>query len=55
VDIVIIGAGAAGLATAIFARRAGPNLSIALLEGARKPGAKILVSGAAAATSPTGR
>ena len=44
-DIVIVGAGAAGLATAIFARRTNPARSVALLEGAKKPGAKILVSG----------
>jgi predicted Rossmann fold flavoprotein len=42
---VIVGAGAAGLATAIFARRANSNLRVVLLEGARAPGAKILVSG----------
>jgi predicted Rossmann fold flavoprotein len=40
-----VGAGAAGLATAIFARRANPARSVVLLEGAKKPGAKILVSG----------
>jgi hypothetical protein len=45
VDIVIVGAGAAGLATAIFAGRANPSRSVVLLDGARKPGAKILVSG----------
>src|SRR6478736_7686704 len=45
VDIAIVGAGAAGLATAIFARRANPTRSVLLLDGARKPGAKILVSG----------
>ena len=44
-DIAIIGGGAAGLATAIFARRLNPNRSIAVLEGAKKLGAKILVSG----------
>jgi predicted Rossmann fold flavoprotein len=44
-DVAIIGAGAAGLATAIFAARANPQRRIALLEGARTPGAKILVSG----------
>jgi len=42
---VIVGAGAAGLATAIFARRANPARQIVLLDAARKPGAKILVSG----------
>jgi predicted Rossmann fold flavoprotein len=44
-DITIVGAGAAGLATAIFARRANRDRSVLLLDGARKPGAKILVSG----------
>jgi hypothetical protein len=43
--VVIVGAGAAGLATAIFARRANPARRIVLLDTARKPGAKILVSG----------
>lgn len=44
-DIVIVGAGAAGLATAIFAARANPQLRIVVLDGAKKIGAKILVSG----------
>ena len=44
-DVVIVGAGAAGLATALFARRAKPAQRVVLLDGARKPGAKILVSG----------
>jgi predicted Rossmann fold flavoprotein len=44
-DIAIVGAGAAGLATGIFARTANPAASVVLIEGARKPGAKILVSG----------
>jgi predicted Rossmann fold flavoprotein len=44
-DVAIVGAGAAGLAATIFAGRAHPNRSIVLLDGARKPGAKILVSG----------
>ncbi|MFN7918277.1 MAG: NAD(P)/FAD-dependent oxidoreductase [Vicinamibacterales bacterium] len=39
-----MGAGAAGLATSILARRAGVG-SLLLLDGARRPGAKILVSG----------
>ena len=46
-DVAIVGAGAAGLATAIFARRSNRSLSVVLLEGARRPGAKILVSGGA--------
>src|SRR5260221_12987105 len=45
VDVAIVGAGAAGLATAIFARRADGHASVALLDGARTLGAKILVSG----------
>jgi predicted Rossmann fold flavoprotein len=44
-DIVVVGAGAAGLATAIFARRANSSRSVLLLDSAAKPGAKILVSG----------
>jgi predicted Rossmann fold flavoprotein len=45
VDIAIVGAGAAGLATAIFARRANPTRSVLLLDGAKTLGAKILISG----------
>jgi predicted Rossmann fold flavoprotein len=44
-DVAIVGAGAAGLATAIFARRTNPTRSVVLLEGAKRPGAKILISG----------
>jgi predicted Rossmann fold flavoprotein len=44
-DAVIVGAGAAGLAAAIFARRRHPDQPVVLLDGAKKPGAKILVSG----------
>jgi predicted Rossmann fold flavoprotein len=44
-DLVIIGAGAAGLATAIFAARRVPALRVRCLDGARRVGAKILVSG----------
>ena len=44
-DIAIIGAGAAGLAAAIFAAESNPSLQIALLDGAKSIGAKILVSG----------
>jgi predicted Rossmann fold flavoprotein len=44
-DVLIVGAGAAGLATAIFAARRCPERRIVLLDGAKKPGAKILVSG----------
>jgi predicted Rossmann fold flavoprotein len=44
-DVAVVGAGAAGLATAIFVRRDQPSLSVLLLDGAPRPGAKILVSG----------
>jgi predicted Rossmann fold flavoprotein len=44
-DITIVGAGAAGLATAIFVRRLNPSRSVLLLDSAARPGAKILVSG----------
>lgn len=45
VDVAVVGAGAAGLATAIFLRRANPGIGVTLLDGAARPGAKILVSG----------
>ena len=44
-DAIVVGAGAAGLATAIFAARAATALRILVLDGARHIGAKILVSG----------
>jgi predicted Rossmann fold flavoprotein len=44
-DLVIIGAGAAGLAAGIFAARRAPHLQVRCLDGARHIGAKILVSG----------
>ena len=44
-DIAIVGAGAAGLTAAIFARRAAPEARIIALDGAPKIGAKILISG----------
>ena len=44
-DVAIAGGGAAGLATAIFAKRLNKNLSIAVFDGAHSLGAKILVSG----------
>jgi len=44
-DIAIVGAGAAGLATAIFVRRHDRAARVRLIDGARRPGAKILVSG----------
>jgi len=45
VETAIVGAGAAGLMTAITARRTNRSRSVVLLEGAARPGAKILVSG----------
>ncbi|MEO8522684.1 MAG: NAD(P)/FAD-dependent oxidoreductase, partial [Acidobacteriota bacterium] len=44
-DVAIVGAGAAGLAAAAFLRRLNPALRVTLLDGAARPGAKILVSG----------
>jgi predicted Rossmann fold flavoprotein len=44
-DVAIVGAGAAGLAAAIFAAEAAPSARIVVLEGARSIGAKILISG----------
>ena len=44
-DVVIVGGGAAGLATAIFTRRHAPHLRVVCLDGVRRVGAKILVSG----------
>ncbi|MCC7147045.1 MAG: NAD(P)/FAD-dependent oxidoreductase [Phycisphaeraceae bacterium] len=49
VDILVVGAGAAGLAAGIFAAQtaveAGRSLRVVILEGAARTGAKILVSG----------
>ncbi len=44
-DVVVVGAGAAGLAAAIFSARLKPGLRVTVLDGAAKVGAKILVSG----------
>lgn len=44
-DIAIVGAGAAGLTAAIFARRTAPSARIVALDGAPRIGAKILISG----------
>ena len=44
-DLSVIGAGAAGLATAIFTARANPACRVVCVDGARRIGAKILVSG----------
>jgi predicted Rossmann fold flavoprotein len=44
-ELIVIGAGAAGLATAIFTARAAPECRIVCVDSARRIGAKILVSG----------
>jgi predicted Rossmann fold flavoprotein len=44
-DLIVIGAGAAGLATAIFTARAAPLLRVRCIDSAKRVGAKILVSG----------
>jgi predicted Rossmann fold flavoprotein len=44
-DILIIGAGAAGLTAGIWAARSNPRRKIVLLDGAKTLGAKILVAG----------
>ncbi len=44
-DIVVVGAGAAGLMAAIQAARAAPHLQVVALDGAHRLGAKILISG----------
>ena len=44
-DLVVVGGGAAGLATAIFCRRRAPGLRVLCVDGATRVGAKILVSG----------
>ena len=45
IDVAIVGGGAAGLATAIFTARRLPGARLAVFDGARRLGAKILVSG----------
>jgi len=44
-DVAVVGAGAAGLATAIFLRRLNTAARVTVLDGARRPGAKIVISG----------
>jgi hypothetical protein len=44
-DVVVVGAGAAGLMAAIWARRTGPSRRVIAGDGARTLGAKILVAG----------
>ncbi len=45
IDLAIVGAGAAGLASAIFAARRAPQATIVAFDGATRLGAKILVAG----------
>ena len=45
VDVAVVGAGAAGLMTGIWAGRSGSNRRVVLLDGAWTLGAKILVAG----------
>ena len=44
-DVIIVGAGASGLAAAISAKRKNKDLKIAILEAQKKAGKKILVTG----------
>jgi len=44
-DLLIVGGGAAGLMAAIWAGRMQPGAAIAVLDGAARLGAKILVAG----------
>ncbi len=44
-QVCVVGAGAAGLMAAIWARRTAPEQRVLLLDGARRLGAKILISG----------
>jgi predicted flavoprotein YhiN len=44
-DVAVVGAGAAGLMAAVWARRAFPDRRVLALDGARTLGAKILVAG----------
>lgn len=44
-DLAVVGAGAAGLTAAIFAKRTAPHARIVALDGAPRIGAKILISG----------
>ncbi len=44
-DLVIVGGGAAGMMAALQAKKAAPELSIAILEKAARPGRKLLATG----------
>jgi predicted Rossmann fold flavoprotein len=45
IDVAIVGGGAAGLAVAIFTTRRVPGARVVVFDGARRIGAKILISG----------
>ncbi len=45
IDIVVVGAGAAGLMAAITGRRTNPDCRLLMLDSAKRVGAKILISG----------
>jgi len=45
IDLTVVGGGAAGLATAIFAARSMPEQTVVVVDRAKKLGAKILVAG----------
>src|SRR6185295_12633283 len=45
IDVAVVGAGAAGLMTAIWAGRTDPRRTIVVLDGAARLGAKILIAG----------
>ena len=44
-DVLIVGGGAAGLATAVFTAQLAPDMRVVCVDGAARVGAKILVSG----------
>jgi predicted Rossmann fold flavoprotein len=45
VDVAIVGAGAAGLAAAVFLTRRRPDWSVLLLDASKSPGTKLLLTG----------
>ncbi len=55
VDLAVVGGGAAGLTSAIFAAAGMPGRTVAVLDGSRHPGAKILVAGGGRCNVTNGR